>query len=160
MVERAVWQRWRRCDFLMFDGLDQSVVPFYVGAEAWPMFAERLRPHIKKMADGSDGRYLAEDITALIAWGHMQVWLALDGADIACMMVTEVVKYPRCSAMRCIGVVGHRPRRWMHLMSTVEVAAKEHFGCSRMEALHQPGHERLLTTGGWKVFHYLSEKPL
>ena len=144
----------------MFDGIDRTVLPFFAGGEAWPKFAQRLRPHLEKMADGSGGRFLADDIAVAIERGTMQMWLALDGTDIACALITEVVNYPRLRAMRCVGVVGHRPRRWMHLMANVEAAAKEHFGCDRMEACHQPGHERLLRTGGWRVWHFMSEKPL
>ena|SRR5271165_6309170 len=142
----------------MFDGMDMSVVPFFVGAEAWPSFAGRVRPHLEKMAAGSGGRYMADDLEVLIGLGAMQIWLALDGADIACVMVTEVINFPRLREMRCIGVVGHRPKRWMHLLATVEAAARENFGCGKFSALHQPEHVRLLATDGWQTTHCLSEK--
>jgi hypothetical protein len=90
----------------------------------------------------------------------MQLWLALDGAEIACALLTDIAVYPRMRTMRCIGVVGHRPRRWMHLLAAVERAAAQNFGCQRMEALHAPGHERLLKTGGWRLYHFWSEKVL
>jgi hypothetical protein len=112
------------------------------------------------MADGSGGRYLREDIQAAITSGVIQLWLALEGAEIVCAMTTQVMDYPRLRALRCIGVVGHRPRRWMHLMHHVEIAAKRHFGCDRMEAMHQPRHGLLLQTPGWQTFHVLSEKHL
>ena len=144
----------------MFDGVDNSVVPFFVGREAFPAFVERVAPHLARMADGSDGRYAADDIREAIASGRFQLWLALEGADILCVMVTEIITYPRLRALRCIGVVGHRPRRWMDLMENVEHAAKTVFGCRKMEALCQPGHERLLQTGGWQIFHYLCAKDL
>jgi hypothetical protein len=144
----------------VFDGLDPVVQPFFVGVDAWPTFAERVQPHLQKMADGSGGRYLREDIQAAITSGVIQLWLALDGAEIVCAMTTQVMDYPRLRALRCIGVVGHRPRRWMHLMHHVERAAKKHFGCDRMEAMHQPRHGLLLQTPGWQTFHVLSEKHL
>lgn len=144
----------------MFDGVDPGVIPFYVGIEGWAAFAPRVQPHIAKMAEGSGGRYTAEDINAAILQGIFQVWAALDGPDIAAVMTTQVVNYPRARAMRCIGVVGHRPRRWMHLLHNVEQAAKTHFGCTHMEALHQPRHSTLLRTGGWETTHCLSEKAL
>jgi hypothetical protein len=144
----------------MFDGIDPEVRPFFVSAETWPAFSTRVRPHLEKMAEGSGGRFAASDVGQFIVTGRMQMWLALDGAEIACAMVTEIVQYPRLRAMRCVGVVGSRPRRWLHLLSSVEQAARDHFGCQKMEALHQFGHERLLRTGGWQPFHILSEKTL
>jgi hypothetical protein len=59
-----------------------------------------------------------------------------------------------------VGLVGHRPRRWIRLLYQVERAARETFQCDLMEALHQPEHGRLLTTGSWSVWHVLSEKAL
>lgn len=144
----------------MFDGLDTSVLPLYVHPADFHRWAERVRPMLACMAAGSGGCYLAEDIAAAISAGRMQLWLALDGTDIACTMVTEIVAYPRLRAMRCVGVVGHRPLRWMHMLEDVERAARDCFGCTRFQALVQPGHERLLRTGGWRLFHSLWEKPL
>lgn len=144
----------------MFDGVDPAVLPFFVGQETWPAFADRLRPHLCRMADASGGRCHVGDIIDAIITGRNQVWLALEGSEILCAMLTEIHQYPRLRAMRCIGVVGHQPRRWLHLLANVEEAARRNFGCHIMEALHQPGHLRLLATGGWAPFHVLSEKAL
>lgn len=144
----------------MFDGLDTVVQPFYVSPGEFFRWAERVMPAVQRMADGSEGRYWADDIAASLSSGRMQLWLALDGAEVACVMVTEIVTYPRVRAMRCVGVVGHRPRRWLHLLRTVETAARDCFRCGVMEALVQPGHERLLKTGGWRQFHSLWQKAL
>ena len=144
----------------MFDGLDVGVQPLFIAPGDLLRWAPRVAPHVAKMADASGGRYLTEDIFAALASGRMLLWIAIDGADIACVMVTEIMQYPRRRAMRCVGVSGHRPRRWMGLLANVEEASRSRFGCDLMEALHQPGHDRLLRTGGWEVFHVLSEKVL
>ena len=144
----------------LFDGLDNTVRIFLLGADTWPSFAERVRPHIAKMADGSGGRFEARDIERAVTSGRMHLWVIMDGLDLACVVVTELHDYPRSRAMRYIGVSGRRPLRWMHLQANIEAAAKLHFGCDRMEALHQPGHERLLRTPGWRQWHILSEKML
>jgi hypothetical protein len=90
----------------------------------------------------------------------MILWVVLDGPNVACVLVTEVVQYPRRRAMRLVGISGHRHRRWMHLLADVETAAREKFGCDLMQALHQPSHGRMLCTGGWAQFHILSQKAL
>lgn len=143
----------------MFDGLAPGVQIFFVGPREWPAMTERVYPHIVRMAAGSGGRFFATDIASLIAVGRFHLWLAIDGTDIACTMVTEFIYYPRMKALRIVGLVGHRPRRWLHLLHQVEQCAHNE-GCSKIECLHFPGHERMLRTGGWRLFHCLAEKDL
>ena len=144
----------------MFDGLDCSVQALLVQPRDLLRWLDRVQPHIEKMADGSGGRYRASDIYAALSVGEMMLWAAIEGEHLLAIMLTEIVRYPRCRAMRCIGISGHRAHRWMHLMRDVEKAARERFGCDRMEALHTPRHAALLQTGGWQTFHALSEKLL
>ena len=146
----------------MFDGaaLSRDVHPLFVATADWPRFADRVRPHLDRMARSSGGRYEEDDIAIRLGCGLMHLWLVLDGAEIVCVMVTELVQYPRLRALRIVGLVGYRPRRWMHLLGLVEHSAKVNFGCAKMECLHSIGHERLLRTGGWRLFHALAEKDL
>lgn len=144
----------------MFDGLDPGAKGIFVPPGELPRWADRIRPHLEKMAAGSGGRYAAEDVHAELARGQSLLWVALDGEAICCVMTTQIIPYPRRRAMRCTGIVGHRPKRWMHLLAWVEKVSREYFGCDLMEALHQPGHARLLRTNGWREFHVLSEKVL
>lgn len=144
----------------MFDGNDTTVSAVYVNPDLWPKFASRLLPNIEKMAANSGGRYDTTDILACIWQQKMQAWVAMEGASILCLMLTEIINYPQCRALRCVAIVGHRPRRWMYLLEHIEMIARTHLGCTLMEALHTPGHERLLKTGGWQPFHILSEKQL
>jgi hypothetical protein len=135
---------------------------FYIGIDSWPSFAERVWPYLEKMAEGSDGRFLADDLAQAIAGGNSQLWVALSGPEILCAALTEVIAYPRLRALRFTAVVGHHHARWVHLIERIEHAAKHAFGCQIMEAMHQPGHERLIRhTGGWKIgWHWLSWKEL
>ena len=144
----------------MFDGVDTAVQPIYVAPVSLSAWVARVRPHLGRMAEGSGGRYESTDIITAIAAGRMQLWVAVKGADLLCALVTEIVNYPRLRAMRCIGISGHRARLWIPLLANVEAAAREHFGCTRFEALHQRGHDRLLRTPGWRAYHTLAEKDL
>ena len=118
-----------------------------------------LKPHLAQMAEGSGGRYEAEDILWAIKEERCMAWGGVENDALLVVAITEVVHYPRAKALRFIGLSGSRPRRWMHLVRELEQLARDN-GCTLMEALHTPGHERLLRTGGWRVFHYLSEKKL
>ncbi len=144
----------------MFDGLDQAVTPLYIAPNEVFRWADKIAPALLKMAEGSCGRYQASDIAAALISNRMQLWLVLDGAAIGCVLVTEIIQYPRKRAMRCIGLVGHRPRKWMHLLQNLEDTARKVFGCDLMEAFLPQGFERLLRTGGWSQFHVLWEKAL
>lgn len=144
----------------MFDGLDNGMQALFIAPTDLVRWADRVRPHLDRMAAASDGCYETCDILAALAAGRMFLWIALDGADLACVLVTEIVAFPRRRAMRCIGISGHRPRRWMPLLFHVERAAKEWFGCDKMQSLHQRHHGKLLRTGGWTETHVLSEKSL
>jgi len=145
----------------MFDGIDPTVRPYFVGALAWPAFRERLQPHLAKMAEGGGGRYLASDLEDEIVAGNLLLWVAMRGPDVAVVMLTQIINYPRAKAMRCVAVVGHNPMRWMHLLQHVEEASRLNFNCTIMEALHNPRHATLLKRSpGWQEFHTLSEKRL
>ena len=144
----------------MFDGLDHTVQALFIAPRDLIKWADRIRPHVIKMADGSGGRYESGDIFAAIARAELLLWIAIDGPEIACVMLTEIVKYPRLRAMRCVGIVGSRPRRWMHLLAQVEDASRKTFGCTRFEALYPRALGRLLRTSGWREWHVLSEKSL
>lgn len=140
----------------MFGGIDAQTQPLFVNPSLVPAWAERVRPHLGKIAEGSRGRYLAADILTALAAGRMQLWVALEGAELLCVMLTEVRDYPRARAMRLIGLVGHRPSVWAHLLTAIETAARVNFGCTIMEAMHPPKYRSILP--GYVCSHQLSEK--
>lgn len=144
---------WHRADLI------SVVTPLHVSVADFPLWYDKLRPQIAQMADGSGERYRPEDITDALTTGRMTAWLALDASLIRCVMVTELVDYPRFRALRCVGLVGSQPLGWVKLLDWVEKQAVL-MGCERIEALHPVGHERLFVTPGWSTFHVLSEKRL
>jgi len=142
----------------MFDGASPTVEPYFVGIHDVDRWLPRVRPHLAKMAEGSGGRYLAEDIEACVREGKILLWLMLKGPDLLCVIATEVKQYPRLRAMRFIGLVGHQPRAWRHALADLERAAREGFGCQKMEAVHLPKFSNLLP--GYAMTHLLSEREL
>jgi hypothetical protein len=142
----------------MFDGVVNSVDIVYVEPDMLARWAERVCPHLDKMAASSGGRYLRTDLLVELASGRMQLWLAIDGPALLCVLVTEIKQFPRCREMWLIGLVGHQPRRWAHLLPAVEAVAKRDFRCDKLASLHMPRFAALLP--GYMVTHWLSEKPL
>ena len=129
----------------MFDGLDAGVQALFIAPGDLVHWADAVRPHVVKMAEVVWWSLRGELILfTTLASGRMLLWIALEGADIACVMLTQIEQYPLRREMRCVGWLGHRPRRWLGLLAEVERAARETFRCDLMEALHQPAHARLL----------------
>jgi hypothetical protein len=141
---------------MAFDGIDTTVQPFYIAPAMLPVWAARVRPHLVKMGDQSCGRFDVSDLLTFIAAGKMQLWIAVRGADLLCVMLTEIHTYPKLRAMRIIALSGHRPLLWRKLLRRVEIAAKERFGCRMMEAL--PRASQLALLPGYEVSHVLVEK--
>lgn len=140
----------------MFDGADVNAQALFIAPADLPTWAARIRPHLAKMADGSGGRYETQDILVALAAGRMHLWVAIEGADLLCVMISEVQSYPRVRAMRLIGLVGHRPNKWRGMLPLVEKMAKERFGCTMMEACHTPRFKAVLP--GYQTTHWLCEK--
>jgi hypothetical protein len=142
----------------MFDGVDTSVQALFVAPSDLLVWAARVRPHIETMAQGSGGRYEASDIISALAAGRMLLWIAVEGTEIRCVMVGEIMNYPRMRALRLTGLVGNNPWKWRGLLPLIEKQAREKFGCTMMESLHQPRYGVFLR--GYRATHFLSEKPL
>ena len=131
---------------------------FRVLPDTLPAADARVRPHIEKMAAGSSGRYLADDIFAGIASGQFQLWVVLRGHDLLCVLVTSIETFPQIREMRMIGVSGRDYKAWIPLFPELETIAREHFGCARIAALHLPRFRHALP--GYLTTHWLSEKAL
>lgn len=142
----------------MFDGLDTAPRLLLVEPGQLTTWAPRVRSQLGKMADRSGGRYLAQDILAALASGRMQLWLVIHGPDLMCVTLTELQQYPRRRALRLIGLVGHQPRKWRHLLLSIEAVAKDAMGCDLMEAFHEPRFGVILP--GYETTHWFGEKRL
>jgi hypothetical protein len=142
----------------MFDGADPGVQVLFVAPRDLLTWADRIRPHLEKMAQGSNGRYEASDLYADLAGGRMLLWVTLEGSEIRCVLLGQIMDYPRVKALRLTGLVGTHPYRWRRLLSLVEDQARHQFGCAMIESLHQPRHIAFLP--GYRTTHWLSEKPL
>lgn len=142
----------------MFDGALPDAMLMFVAPRDLVSWADRIRPHVVKMAAGSGGRYEAADIFAALVTGSMLLWVVLDGSAILCVCIGQVQNFPRLRTMRIIGLVGHRPRKWRHFLPALEDQARRDFGCDVMESLHMPRFLALLP--GFRTSHWLSEKRL
>ena len=140
------------------DGVDAEPVALLVEPIQLLRWIDRVLPHLAKMAAGSDGRFATRDIVDALMLGKMHLWLCLIGQEIACVMVTEFVEYPRGRALRFNGLVGKGWRRWVHLRGVVEDWGRRR-GCVFSEMmLHST--KWLHLTEGYKMDHIRVAKKL
>lgn len=140
----------------MFDGANPGVEALFIAPVDLARWADHVSPHLRKMADSSKGRYETADLFTALAGGRMQLWIAIEGPQVLCVMLSEVHTYPKLRALRLVGLSGYRPARWRHLLTLVEKAAVEKFGCTMMEAMHIPRFGIVLP--GFRTTHWFSEK--
>ena len=140
------------------DIVDLEPTPIFIAPSDLPRWIDGILPHIRKMADGSGGRFWAEDIVKALVNGSMQVWVVLIGAEIACVCVTDIHQYPRVRALRLLGVVGKGFRRWAHLLDHVEAWGRAR-GCQISEAL-LAGAKWMAMMPGYRMDHLRVVKAL
>ncbi len=59
-----------------------------------------------------------------------------------------------------VWMVGRDAKNWRHLISDLERYLKEHLGCVMVRPKCRPGWAPFLKERGYKVTHYVMEKPL
>lgn len=84
-----------------------------------------------------------EDVARAVNEGRMQAWTAGDS-----LVVTEVLQYPRGSALNVFLAVGNLDEV-MSLQPTLEAFGREH-GCAVMRMEGRKGWARVLPDYGWK----------
>lgn len=142
----------------MFDGVSTDTDLVGVPAENFERWYHRVSPHIEKMAEGSGGRFYAEDICAGIVDREMQLWVILDGPNLLCVFVTSVVVYPRLKALRFMGCVGRNFRKWVHHRASVEAWGRSQ-GASLAEAW-VPHAKWLTIFQGYELDHMMLVKEI
>lgn len=113
---------------------------------------DRIMPIMTAAASRSGGKYAAGDLMKAVALRDMQLWLALDGEDIAALAVTEIVNFPQRRVCRVLIVTGEDHERWIGYSDALAHWAKEQ-GCKAIEALARPGWKRIMQDFGWRMTH-------
>lgn len=105
-----------------------------------PLLAEWLRcaPYIEAALEYCDGAYELEDVHALVVNGDAQFWPFADAA-----IVTEIIKYPRKTALRFWLAGGN-----LQTLADAEPAIVEwakQYNCTTVEIIGRRGWTRALT---------------
>lgn len=130
------------------------MTPVAVPASDLDLWLDRIGWHLAEMC--ASGQFEPEDLVEQIRRRERQLWLAVDGDDVRCALLT-IVQADRFSTVTVTHCVGSGFRDWLHLWPVIEEWARQ-IGSKRVEALTRPGWERVLT--GLRKTHVLLEKRL
>lgn len=124
------------------DGLSQVPrvcdVPIEHLGMVWPRIEEFVT---KGLNDDGLGRYLPEDVLALLKKGQLKLWVAYDSKESVfdAAMVTDIVQYPQCRECMIWAVGGSNMKRWLaEWIATIEAYACAH-GCIRLATRGRDG---------------------
>ena len=92
--------------------------------------------------------------------GDVQIALVWDGSTPHALIG---IRYHRRGAdliAEIIWLTGRGMKQWTHLLPQMEKYLKEHVGCVVIRPICRPGWARLIKPRGYKLTHYVMEKPL
>lgn len=142
----------------MFDGVSPQCEMYGIAAPAMQKWLPKVRPHLEKMANGSNGRFATEDLVQSIENRDMQLWIALDGAEIICALVTSIRRYPRKAVLCLHGISGRHYKRWAHYLAWIEEWGRSQGAVAVESLIMAPKFLHIMP--GYKVDHILVGKDL
>lgn len=106
-------------------------------ARYWPI----AEPLLHYLIPYGRSRYSIADFRASIESGKR--WLWLSEPDRACVMLTQVIEYPRMDVMMIFGIAGKLPKGWRGMLASLEGHARS-IGCKQIELHGRKGWARKL----------------
>jgi hypothetical protein len=133
-----------------------SLVPTEFIEGLWP----KVFPHLHKAAEYTFGRYYPEDIFAVVANGEAQLWIVLDGDEIAGITVTRFWQYPRKKCLDLVFLAGNDGFSWKDDMLKMLQHWAADNECDVIEASGRAGLSRAFRDDGYRVLWQVFELPV
>lgn len=131
------------------------LAPFHIVNQA-----HELAPFIEEAAQGSNGKFLAIDISRLLLKGEWRIWTARDKGELKAVLMTRFMYYPQVKCCELLAAVGvDRDVNMIPFMPDIEAWAKAS-GCRLLQPIARRGWERALKPLGFSCSHVLLEKRL
>jgi hypothetical protein len=122
----------------------------------WPF----IEGYMKRAAKYTYGRFEAEDIKEGLLKQPQQLWIAFDNTKIYGAVVTEVIKYPRMTALTVHFLAGVDFETWKEpMLKLVQQFGKDN-GCKLIDSYGRPGWERVWANYGYTKRFIFYELPL
>lgn len=127
-----------------------------VPATEYAAWADKARPIIADML--ASDQWTVADLEAEILSRDRQLWLAVDGDDVAAVCLT-CVGNDRLKSVIVTHCGGFGMHGWAHMIEMIAAWGRE-IGSGRLEVVSRPGWERVLAPYGLKKSHVVLEKRL
>ena len=133
-----------------------SMVPTKHVTDIW----DAVKPHLKKAADYTYGRYEVDDILDCITDYDYTLWIAFDEESIKGAVVTMMAQYPRKKYLDMVFTGGVELESWKAQM--LDLLQKWAFDneCSGIECTGRPGWAKIFKTDGHKPLWNTYELPV
>ena len=133
-----------------------SMVPTEHVVKLW----DQVRPHLKKAAAYTYGRYEVEDILDCITDYDYTLWVAFDKTGIKGAVVTSVTQYPKKKYLDMVFTGGIELETWKKPM--LELLQKWAFDtkCDGIESTGRPGWAKIFRSDGHKPLWNTYELPV
>ncbi len=121
---------------------------------------DAVRPHLKKAADYTYGRYEVDDILDRITDYDHTLWIAFDEESIKGAVVTMMAQYPRKKYLDMVFTGGVELKSWKAPM--LDLLQKWAFDnkCSGIECTGRPGWAKIFKADGHKPLWNTYELPV
>jgi hypothetical protein len=113
--------------------------------EFWPLVKHEVERAFRSNLDRMD----IDDIEQALIDKRMQLWVIHEG-EIKCVIVTQIVNYYKCKAVRVLTVTGLGHKEWIQLGFDTLAAWGRENGCSLMEMQGRKGWEKPLKKLGFE----------
>ena len=133
-----------------------TLVPTEGVLHMWP----KVRPHLSKVVEYTQGRYETDDIlVSLTDYGH-HLWVAFEDQDVTGVIVTTFAEYPRKRALNMVFCAGEGIVDWRRpMLDLLRRWAKDNH-CEAIEASGRKGWLKFLDDDGLKPLWHTFELPV
>jgi hypothetical protein len=121
--------------------------------EFWPL----VKHEVERAFRGNFHRLDLDDVELALKEKRMQLWAIHDGG-VKCVIVTQIVNYYKCKAVRVLTVTGIDHKEWLQLGFDTLMAWGKENGCSLMEMQGRKGWEKPLKQLGFEEPEILMTK--
>ena len=112
----------------------------------WP----DVGPILQTAIDKSRGEYQLEDIYRFLHQGTMQLLIAAKDKEIIGAVITEVVQYPRKTALQVTFLAGKHMNQWFDEVVKVTKEGAKTVGADFLQATGRFGWKKYMKTAGIK----------
>ena len=119
---------------------------------------ESLADMIGAAIEKSNGEYDLDDIADLIRDGYMYMLVATKEHKIMAVFLTEVIQYPRKTAIRLSLGAGEGMDEWAKPLYETMVAGAQNIGAELIEVQGRPGWGRFLKQFGCEDKYHIVTK--